>query len=152
LDDCSAQVFPYNIFTYCSICTVECKFTGNKKNCFRLSHLSPFRNNSVGNFWEHTQNTNKERDHDGIHAFSVIRTFDPSLSGKNILALRPRGRCCGSRKHSVVKYHIFLPEMSNVLIFREQNISATECPVLPCETTMAELGRAFLTGSRSYCG
>jgi hypothetical protein len=32
LDDCSAQVFPYNIFAYCSICRVDCKFARNKKN------------------------------------------------------------------------------------------------------------------------
>jgi hypothetical protein len=31
LDDCSAQVFPYNIFAYCSICRVDCKFA-RKKN------------------------------------------------------------------------------------------------------------------------
>jgi hypothetical protein len=31
LDDCSAQVFPYNIFAYCSICRVDCKFARNKK-------------------------------------------------------------------------------------------------------------------------
>jgi hypothetical protein len=30
LDDCSAQVFPYNIFAYCSICRVDCKFARNK--------------------------------------------------------------------------------------------------------------------------
>jgi hypothetical protein len=30
LDDRSAQVFPYNIFTYCSICRVDCKFERNK--------------------------------------------------------------------------------------------------------------------------
>jgi hypothetical protein len=38
LDDCSAQVFPYNIFAYCSICRVECKFARNniiKKNNIR---------------------------------------------------------------------------------------------------------------------
>jgi hypothetical protein len=29
LDDCSAQVFPYNIFAYCSICRVDCKFARN---------------------------------------------------------------------------------------------------------------------------
>jgi hypothetical protein len=31
LDDCSAQVFPYNIFAYCSLCRVDCKFARNKK-------------------------------------------------------------------------------------------------------------------------
>jgi hypothetical protein len=31
LDDRSAQVFPYNIFTYCSICRVHRKFARNKK-------------------------------------------------------------------------------------------------------------------------
>jgi hypothetical protein len=33
LDDCSAQVlvFPYNIFAYCSIFRVDCKFARNKK-------------------------------------------------------------------------------------------------------------------------
>jgi hypothetical protein len=31
LDDCSAQVFPYNIFAYCSICRVDCKFARKKK-------------------------------------------------------------------------------------------------------------------------
>jgi hypothetical protein len=30
LDDRSAQVFPYNIFTYCSIYKVDCKFVRNK--------------------------------------------------------------------------------------------------------------------------
>jgi hypothetical protein len=30
MDDCSAQVFPYNIFAYCSICRVDCKFARNK--------------------------------------------------------------------------------------------------------------------------
>jgi hypothetical protein len=30
LDDCSAQVFPYDIFAYCSICGVDCKFARNK--------------------------------------------------------------------------------------------------------------------------
>jgi hypothetical protein len=30
LDDRSARVFPYNIFTYCSICRVDCKFATNK--------------------------------------------------------------------------------------------------------------------------
>jgi hypothetical protein len=30
LDDCSAQMFPYNIFAYCSICRVDCKFARNK--------------------------------------------------------------------------------------------------------------------------
>jgi hypothetical protein len=34
LDDCSAQVFPYNIFAYCSICRVDCKFARNKKKKF----------------------------------------------------------------------------------------------------------------------
>jgi hypothetical protein len=29
MDDCSAQVFPYNIFAYCSICRVDCKFARN---------------------------------------------------------------------------------------------------------------------------
>jgi hypothetical protein len=36
LDDCSAQVFPYNIFAYCSICRVDCKFARNKKNLTRI--------------------------------------------------------------------------------------------------------------------
>jgi hypothetical protein len=31
LDDCSAQVFPYNVFAYCFICRVDCKFARNKK-------------------------------------------------------------------------------------------------------------------------
>jgi hypothetical protein len=31
LDDRSAQVLPYNIFAYCSICRVDCKFARNKK-------------------------------------------------------------------------------------------------------------------------
>jgi hypothetical protein len=31
LDDCSAQAFPYNIFAYCSICRVDCKFARGKK-------------------------------------------------------------------------------------------------------------------------
>jgi hypothetical protein len=31
LDDCSAQVFPYNIFAYCSIYRVDCKSARNKK-------------------------------------------------------------------------------------------------------------------------
>jgi hypothetical protein len=31
LDDRSAQAFPYNIFAYCSICRVDCKFARNKK-------------------------------------------------------------------------------------------------------------------------
>jgi hypothetical protein len=31
LDDRSAQVFPYNIFAYCSICRVDSKFARNKK-------------------------------------------------------------------------------------------------------------------------
>jgi hypothetical protein len=31
LDDGSAQVFPYNIFTYCSVCRVDCKFARTKK-------------------------------------------------------------------------------------------------------------------------
>jgi hypothetical protein len=31
MDNRSAQVFPYNIFTYCSICRVDCKFARNKK-------------------------------------------------------------------------------------------------------------------------
>jgi Zn-finger protein len=36
LDDRSAQVFPYNIFTYCSICRVDCKFARNKiKKCLQ---------------------------------------------------------------------------------------------------------------------
>jgi hypothetical protein len=30
LNDCSAQVFPYNIFAYCSICRVDCKFVRKK--------------------------------------------------------------------------------------------------------------------------
>jgi hypothetical protein len=29
------QVFPYNIFTYCSICRVDCKFARNKKNTYK---------------------------------------------------------------------------------------------------------------------
>jgi hypothetical protein len=29
LGDRSAQVFPYNIFSYCSICGVDCKFARN---------------------------------------------------------------------------------------------------------------------------
>jgi hypothetical protein len=36
LDDCSAQVFPYNIFAYCSICRVDCKFARNKKKISRV--------------------------------------------------------------------------------------------------------------------
>jgi hypothetical protein len=32
LDDRSAQVFPYNIFAYCSICRVDCKFARKKKD------------------------------------------------------------------------------------------------------------------------
>jgi hypothetical protein len=36
LDDCSAQVFPYNIFAYCSICRVDCKFARNKKKIIVL--------------------------------------------------------------------------------------------------------------------
>jgi hypothetical protein len=31
LDDSSAQEFPYNIFPYCSICRVDCKFARNRK-------------------------------------------------------------------------------------------------------------------------
>jgi hypothetical protein len=31
LDDLSAQVFLYNVFTYCTICRVDCKFARNKK-------------------------------------------------------------------------------------------------------------------------
>jgi hypothetical protein len=34
LDDWSAQVFPYNIFAYCSICRVDCKFARNKKKIY----------------------------------------------------------------------------------------------------------------------
>jgi hypothetical protein len=37
LDDCSAQVFPYNIFAYCSICSVDCKFARHKKNNWRVA-------------------------------------------------------------------------------------------------------------------
>jgi hypothetical protein len=40
LDDCSAQVFHYNIFAYCSICRVDCKFTRNKKKTFTLRKSS----------------------------------------------------------------------------------------------------------------
>jgi hypothetical protein len=40
LDDCSAQVFPYNIFAYCSICRVDCKFAEIKKKlCFFAGKL-----------------------------------------------------------------------------------------------------------------
>jgi hypothetical protein len=42
LDDRSAQVFPYNIFTYCSICRVDCKFARNKKNSSRLGGSTCF--------------------------------------------------------------------------------------------------------------
>jgi hypothetical protein len=35
LDDRTAQVFPYNIFIYCSICRVDCKFARNKKKLWR---------------------------------------------------------------------------------------------------------------------
>jgi hypothetical protein len=34
--DRSAQVFPYNIFTYCSICRVDCKFARNKKKILEM--------------------------------------------------------------------------------------------------------------------
>jgi hypothetical protein len=37
LDDCSAQVFPYNIFAYCSICRIDCKFARNKKKMFFIT-------------------------------------------------------------------------------------------------------------------
>jgi hypothetical protein len=40
LDDCSAQVFPYNVFAYCSICRVDYKFARNKKKCFGLTRPS----------------------------------------------------------------------------------------------------------------
>jgi hypothetical protein len=36
LDDCSAQVFPYNIFAYCSICRVDCKFAINNLTKIKL--------------------------------------------------------------------------------------------------------------------
>jgi hypothetical protein len=36
LDGYSAQVFPYNIFTYCSTCRVDCKFARNKLKQKRL--------------------------------------------------------------------------------------------------------------------
>jgi hypothetical protein len=40
LDDCSAQVFPYNIFAYCSICRVDCKFARNTKKHLWTSNPS----------------------------------------------------------------------------------------------------------------
>jgi hypothetical protein len=40
LDDYSAQVFPYNVFAYCSICRVDCKFARNKKKMIRLLWMS----------------------------------------------------------------------------------------------------------------
>jgi hypothetical protein len=39
LDDCSAQVFPYDIFAYCSICRVDCKFARNKKNIYIFTSI-----------------------------------------------------------------------------------------------------------------
>jgi hypothetical protein len=39
LDDFSAQVFTYNIFAYCSICRVDCKFARNKKNVDKVCNL-----------------------------------------------------------------------------------------------------------------
>jgi hypothetical protein len=41
LDDRSAQVFPYNIFTYCSICRVDCKFA-KKKNIVHDATMDTF--------------------------------------------------------------------------------------------------------------
>jgi hypothetical protein len=52
LDDCSAQVFPYNIFAYCSICRVDCKFARNKKktaNVIERDFLSACRERSETN-------------------------------------------------------------------------------------------------------
>jgi hypothetical protein len=48
LDDRSAQVFPYNIFTYYSICRVGCKFAGNnEKKQLRVFHSICKGRNSI---------------------------------------------------------------------------------------------------------
>jgi hypothetical protein len=44
LDDCSTQVFPYNIFAYCSIYIVDCKFArNNNNNKIRNQHMFTFQ-------------------------------------------------------------------------------------------------------------
>jgi hypothetical protein len=47
LDDCSAQVFPSNIFAYCSICKVDCKFARNKKNLSLIKRTSSIFQNCI---------------------------------------------------------------------------------------------------------
>jgi hypothetical protein len=44
-------VFPYNIFAYCSICRVDCKFARKKKDLRRCFLCNKFKRGGVSNKW-----------------------------------------------------------------------------------------------------
>jgi hypothetical protein len=52
-------VFPYNIFAYCSICRVDCKFARNKKNS---GYIRPRFNKGEEELRQHTFHIGRSRD------------------------------------------------------------------------------------------